>query len=85
VNTEEELLRLLAYTKLKADLKAEYKRTSSSDAKLTDAEHRSYKHVVHEASTKLRAATNSRSEHWHSGLYEAHSDFQHEISGLKKR
>ena len=72
------------YKQLKADLDAEYKRTSSSrNREGSEAEARWYAHVIHQARVGLRAPTNSSPEKWFTYLYDVGGDFSSAVSAMR--
>jgi len=73
--------------KIKATLRAEYRRTSISTAKskLSTAEMYHYRPAIHQADCAIRVKYNSiPNELWRSAIYDALIDIRHSISGLKR-
>ena len=71
--------------KIKATLRAEYRRTSSAKNKLNTAEEYHYGPTIHEVDCAIRVKYNSiPNAQWRSEIYDALIDIRHSISGLKR-
>jgi len=71
---------------LKATLRAEYRRTSTSSGKavLNTTEEHHYRRAIHEAYSKLRVKSNSTpNQQWFHEIYDVRTDIEWYISGLK--
>lgn len=71
--------------KIKATLRAEYRRTSSAKNKLNTVEEYHYSPTIHEADCAISVKYNSTpNAQWRSEIYDALIDIRHSISGLKR-